>query len=127
MPCNLCNLLALALNVGIVKIGLSSIYRFKSCNCEVDFAIFLKSSFVNSAFLILSPEIFVCSAKILVANCSEDISSEKNATLPPSINLFTPNSSIFSLKLLATLNAIFVPRAVFPIEGLPAIIIKSDL
>ena len=38
-----------------------------------------------------------------------------------------PNSSFDSLYSLAALKAILVPKAVFPIEGLPAIIIKSEL
>ena len=87
----------------------------------------LKSSLDNSAFRILSPVIFDCSAKTLVANCSADISSEKKATFPPSTIILFPNSSSSSLNFLAALKAILVPKAVFPIEGLPAIITRSDL
>ena len=90
-------------------------------------AIFLKSSLDNSALRILSPDIFDCSAKILVANCSDDISKEKKTTLPPSTSILSPSSFSSSLNFSAALKAIFVPKAVFPIEGLPAIIIKSDL
>ena len=54
---------------------------------------------------------------ILVESCSEDISSEKNA-----IEDFFP----LSCKSFAALNAILVASDVLPIEGRPAIIIKSD-
>ena len=62
--------------------------------------------------------ILACSERILVDNCSEDISSEKKAT------------DDFSCRLKicwAALKAILVAKAVFPIEGLPAKITKSDL
>ena len=127
ISCNLFNLLALARREGIVKIGLSSIIKFRLSNLELMFAIFLKSSFDNSALRILSPEIFDCSANILVANCSEDISREKKTTFPPSVSIFSPSVFSISLNLSAALKAIFVPRAVLPIEGLPATIIKSEL
>ena len=68
--------------------------------------------------LISFEPILDCSESILVDSCSEDISKEKNA-----IDDFRRLSS----KLFAALNAIFVANEVFPIEGLPAIIIKSDL
>ncbi len=51
-------------------------------------------------------------------NISEDISSEKNKTL------------FFFLRFnlsIQIFDAIFVANAVLPIEGLPAIITKSDL
>ena len=57
-----------------------------------------------------------CSDNILCAHCSDDISKEKNNT-----------GSFFSKLDFAALNAIFVARAVLPIEGLPAKTIKSDL
>ena len=59
-----------------------------------------------------------CSDKILVDSCSDDISREKKVI---------EDFFCFSNILLAALNAIFVAKAVFPIEGLPAIITKSDL
>ena len=59
-----------------------------------------------------------CSARILVDNCSDDISSEKKAT-----EVFKSFFFMFN----EALKAIFVARAVLPIEGLPAIIIKSCL
>ena len=60
-------------------------------------AILEKSSLLSSAFLILSPDIFDCSAKTRVASCSEDISREKKATFPPSITFTLPTSSFDSL------------------------------
>ena len=59
-----------------------------------------------------------CSERILVDNCSEDISNEKKAT-----DVF----KLFFLIFNEALNAIFVAKAVLPIEGLPAIINKSCL
>ena len=69
-----------------------------------------------SPFLILCESIPDCSDNILCANCSDDISKEKNNT-----------GSLFSEFDFAALKAILVARAVFPIEGLPAKTIKSDL
>ena len=59
-----------------------------------------------------------CSDKILVESCSEDISNEKKAT---------DDFSFFSKIFFAAWYAIFVANAVLPIDGLPAIITKSDL
>ena len=50
--------------------------------------------------------IFACSDKILVANCSADISNEKNATLD--------SVSPSSCALLAILKAMLVANDVFP-------------
>ena len=61
--------------------------------------------------------ILACSANILVDNCSEDISREKKAIVD-----FFP----LSCNFCAALKAILVANDVFPIDGLPAIIIKSD-
>ena len=62
--------------------------------------------------------ILACSERILVDNCSDDISREKKAT-----EVLSP----LSWKFLAALNAILVASAVLPIEGRPAIITRSDL
>ena len=68
-----------------------------------------------SPFLILCESIPDCSDNILCANCSKTSQRENNT------------GSLFSKFDLAALKAIFVARAVFPIEGLPAKTIKSDL
>mgnify|MGYP003322564473 CR=1 FL=1 len=65
-----------------------------------------------------SDEISESSPNNLVASCSEDISSEKKRTFFL-VLLFSNSFEIF--------EAIFVANAVLPIDGLPAIIIKSDL
>ena len=73
-----------------------------------------------------------CSAAILVVSCSADISSEKKATTAPSeiifpfLSVFTSSFCKVSENFFATLNPILVAKAVFPIAGLPANIIKSD-
>ena len=51
---------------------------------------------------------------------------EKKQTIPPLTVLFVPSSFILFSNVLAILKAIFVAREVLPIDGLPAIISKSE-
>ena len=76
------------------------------------------SSSVTLPLLISSDLICACSDKILVDNCSEDISNEKKAT--------DDFSCLFKI-CWAALYAILVAKAVLPIDGRPAKITKSDL
>ena len=77
------------------------------------------NSFSETFPLLISFDLILdCSESILVASCSDDISKEKKATVD-----LRPFFSIF----LAAWKAMFVAKAVLPIEGLPAIIIKSCL
>ena len=111
-------LLALLLIAAILIAGVSSINKGSS-------AIFFDvsknwsnwSSDILPRLISFDP-ILACSEIILVDNCSDDISREKNATED-----FLPLSRI----CFAALNAMFVAKDVLPIEGRPAIIIKSEL
>ena len=90
-------------------------------NSEIFFEVSINLSNSSSDILplLISFDLILdCSAKILVDSCSEDISSEKKA-----IQDFLPSSCNF----FAALKAIFVAKAVLPIDGLPAIITKSEL
>ena len=90
-------------------------------NSEIFFEVSINLSNCSSEIfpLLISFDLILdCSARILVDNCSDDISSEKKA-----IEDFLP----LSCNFFAALNAILVANAVFPIPGLPAIIIRSDL
>ena len=97
--------------------GVSSIYKGSSA---IFFEVSINLSNCSSEILprLISLDLILdCSANILVDNCSDDISSEKKAI-----------EDVFPLScnFCAALNAIFVAKAVLPIDGLPAIIIKSD-
>ena len=102
----------------ILIAGVSSIYNGSS---EIFFDVSKNLSNCSSEILprLISFElILACSDIILVDNCSDDISSEKKA-----IEDFLPLLCSFC----AALKAILVASEVLPIEGRPAIIIKSDL
>ena len=114
-PDFLFNLLALVLIEEIVNAGVSSINKFSFFKSSLEDKILLKSVFERLPVLIFSDEISESSPNNLVANCSEDISKEKKRTFL----LFSNSFDIF--------EAILVANAVLPIDGLPAIIIKSDL
>ena len=106
------------LTAAILIAGVSSIYKGSS---EIFFEVSINLSNCSSEILplLMSFDLILdCSDKILVDNFSYDISSEKKA-----IEDFSP----FSCNFLAALKAMLVAKAVLPIEGLPAIIIKSDL
>ena len=101
----------------ILIAGVSSIYKG---NSEIFFEVSIKLSNCSSDILprLISFDLILdCSAKILVDNCSEDISKEKKATED-----FFP----LSCNFCEALKAIFVANAVLPIEGRPAIMIRSD-
>ena len=111
MPCCEANLLALALRSKMDKEGVSSINKGAvskaftlTFNCS-------HSCFSSLPVLSFSEDNPVSEEISLVINCTEDISNEKNAT--PWL-LFT-----------AILRAMESVRAVLPIPGLAATIIKS--
>ena len=62
----------------------SSMYKGVLESSLAQMVSFAKSASVISPRLILLEDTSACSEMILVASCSEDISSEKNPTTPPS-------------------------------------------
>jgi len=106
------SLRALALNSNIDKAGVSSKNNFTLDNLFIASFKVIHSVSSNSPFLILSLDICVWADNILITNCGAVISKEKNA-------MGKPNST-------AIFRAIDRAKAVFPIPGLAAIIIKSD-
>ena len=107
--------------------GVSSINNGQRSNSLAASTKRLNSISVISPRLICSDGISAASESTLAASCSDDISNEKKPTDPPSIDPSVPSGSNPFLRLFAMLKAILVANAVFPIEGRPAIISKSDL